>query len=80
MKIKNIGNSNFILKDKRGNTVNLEPSNVVEVVDEIGRKFTNVYPFIIEVKEPKKVEEEVVVPRETKKKVKRKKNELPNND
>ena len=75
MKIKNIGNSNFLLKDKRGNTVNL-----VEVVDEIGRKFTNVYPFIIEVKEPKKVEEEVVVPRETKKKVKRKKNELPNND
>ena len=82
MKIKNIGNSNFILKDKRGNVVLLEPSFTVDVDDSLGAKFIRIYPFIKEVKveKPKKVEvKEVEVSRETpKKKSKRKKDGISN--
>ena len=87
MKIKNIGTSNFILKDKRGNTIILEPSREVDVDDRLGAKFTKIYPFIKEIKVEKPVQPKTEEPkvedvsRETpKKKTKRKKDELSNNN
>lgn len=86
MKIKNIGKSNFMLKDKRGNSIILEPSFTVDVDDEKGKKLVRFYPTLEEVKEEKKevkaeakeekveekVEEKPVeVSRETKKKRKK---------
>lgn len=86
MKIKNIGNANFILVDKRGNSVTLEPSFTSDVDDAKGRKLLRMYPTLQEVKpELKKIEEKVEkieevkevkeevkdVPRETKKKRKK---------
>lgn len=83
MKIKNIGNANFILVDKRGNNVTLEPSFTADVDDAKGRKLLRTYPTLQEVKpELKKVEEKAEkieeekeevtdVPRKTKQKRKK---------
>lgn len=77
MKILNAGTANFIVRDKRGNSVCLEPTKTVEVADNIGRKVARVYSYIkiveekpIEKVEEKKVEEIIEKP----KKAKRKKN------
>lgn len=87
MIIENIGTSNFILKDKRGNTIILEPSLSVEVDDKVGAKLLGRYSFLKEIKieKPKvvieKIEKVENVSRETpKKKTKRKKDELSNNN
>ena len=84
MKIKNIGQSNFMLTDKRGNSIVLEPSFTADVEDGKARKLLRVYPFLKEVEkaEPKievkketkdeeKLEKPVEVVRETKKKRKK---------
>lgn len=75
MKIINEGTANFIVRDKRGNSVCLEPKHTVEVEEKVGRKVARVYSYIkiIEEKpiETPKVEEVVV---EKPKKNKRKKN------
>jgi hypothetical protein len=81
MKILNTSSANFIVKDKRGNTVILEPNMTVEITEQVGKKVTR-YPFIKVLQEPKKetkievkeeVKEEKVeeVSRETKKKRKK---------
>lgn len=70
MKIKNIGNSNFILKDKRGNTVIVEPSFTIDVDDAKGRKLVRIYSNLEEVKEQPKVEPKVVEKAEIKEEVK----------
>lgn len=85
MIIENIGTSNFILKDKRGNTIILEPSLSVEVDDKVGAKLLGRYSFLKEIKIEKPVIEKIEkvenVSRETpKKKTKRKKDELSNNN
>lgn len=77
MKILNAGTADFIVRDKRGNSVVLEPKNTVEVTESTGNKIARVYPFIKIVEEPKKVEPKEEVSRETKK-PKRKKNVLNN--
>jgi len=79
MKIINEGTANFIVRDKRGNSVCLEPKHTVEVEEKVGRKVARVYSYIKIVEEkpvevPKveeKKDEEVV---EKPKKAKRKKN------
>ena len=80
MKIKNIGTANFVVKDKRGNSVTLEPNCTVEVDEKIGKKVVRVYSFIQEIVEKKDEIKEVVkeekeevkdVSRETKKKRKK---------
>ena len=79
MKILNTGTANFIVRDKRGNSVCLEPKHTVEVEEKVGRKVARVYSYIKIVEEkpievPKveeKKDEEVV---EKPKKAKRKKN------
>lgn len=72
-----------MLKDKRGNSITLEPSFTVDVDDEKGKKLVRFYPTLEEVKEEKKentevkneenfeVEKTVEVSRETKKKRKK---------
>lgn len=82
MKILNAGTANFIVRDKRGNSVCLEPTKTVEVADNIGRKVARVYSYIKIVEEkpietPKVETKEEVV--EKPKKAKRKKN-VSNND
>lgn len=78
MKILNTGTANFIVRDKRGNSVCLEPTQTVEVEEKVGRKVARVYSYIKIVEEPvKKVEEPKEV--EKPKKSKRKKN-VSNND
>lgn len=61
MKIKNIGEKNFMLIDKRGNFRTLEPSCTIDVDDNIGRKLVKVYSCIEEVKEVKVEEKKAVV-------------------
>lgn len=81
MKILNTGTADFIVKDKRGNSVRLEPAQSVEVSEDTARRL-RVYPFIKiveEVKvEPEPIKEEVKA--EPKKKSRKKKNGIPNND
>ena len=82
MKILNTGTANFIVRDKRGNSVCLEPKQTVEVDEKVGRKVARVYSYIKIVEEPvKKVEEPIEEPKEVEKpkKSKRKKN-VSNND
>lgn len=82
MKILNTGTANFIVRDKRGNSVCLEPTQTVEVEEKVGRKVARVYSYIKIVEEPvKKVEEPIEEPKEVEKpkKAKRKKN-VSNND
>lgn len=70
MKIKNIGNSNFILKDKRGNSIILEPSFTADVEDSKGKKLVKIYPAnlkeVVEVEVKTKVEVEVQANEENK--------------
>ena len=87
MKILNAGTADFIVKDKRGNSVRLEPSQTVEVTEETARRLKP-YPFIKIVQEVKtevpkpEVKEEVKpeVKTEPKKKSKKRKNGVSNND
>lgn len=60
MKILNTGTANFIVRDKRGNSVCLEPKQTVEVTDEKAFKIARVYSYI------KIVEEKSVVKTEEK--------------
>lgn len=78
MKIKNIGNANFILVDKRGNNITLEPSFTTDVDDAKGRKLLRIYPTLQEVKpELKKVEEKVEKVEDVKEEVKEKPVDVP---
>lgn len=83
MKILNAGTADFIVKDKRGNSVRLEPSQTVEVTEETARRLKP-YPFIKIVQEVKtevpKPEVKPEVKTEPKKKSKKRKNGVSNND
>lgn len=78
MKIKNIGSSNFMLEDKRGNFVTLEPSFTIDVEDNVGRKLLRLYSSSLEEIKPviKKVEkvEPKVEKKEEEKEVKNEEN------
>ena len=83
MKILNAGTADIIVKDKRGNSVRLEPSQAVEVAEDTARKL-RAYPFIKIIQEvktevPKEVEAKEVKA-EPKKKSKKRKNGVSNND
>ena len=67
MKILNTGTADFIVKDKRGNSVVVEPSKTVDVLDKTAFKVARIYPFIKIIEEPKTITIE-------EKKSKRKKN------
>lgn len=81
MKIVNTGTADLIVKDKRGNSVRLEPSQMVEVSEETARRL-RVYPFVKIVQEVKpKIEEHIEEPKvEPKKKSRKRKNGISNND
>ena len=80
MKIINTGTADFIVRDKRGNSVRLEPTQTVEVTEDTARRLAP-YSFIKVVKE---VEAKPEVPKEVKaepkKKSKKRKNGVSNND
>lgn len=77
MKILNAGTADFIVKDKRGNFVTLEPSKMVDVTEQTAKRM-RVYPFIKIIEEVKsEVPKDVKV--EPKKKSKKRK-DVPNND
>lgn len=84
MKILNAGTADIIVKDKRGNSVRLEPSQTIEVTEDTARKLKP-YPFIKIIREvkpevPKEVEVNEEVKAEPKKKSRKRKNVLSNND
>lgn len=79
MKILNAGTADFIVKDKRGNFVTLEPSKMVDVTEQTAKRM-RVYPFIKIIEDVKvEVKPEVEV-KEPKKKSRKRKNGIPNND
>lgn len=80
MKILNAGTADFIVKDKRGNFVTLEPSKMVDVTEQTAKRL-RVYPFIKIIEEVKsEVPKDVEVKVEPKKKSRKRKNGLSNND
>lgn len=60
MKIINEGTANFIVRDKRGNSVCLEPKHTVEVEEKTGLKVARVYSYIKIIEEKPVVKEEII--------------------
>lgn len=82
MKILNAGTADFIVKDKRGNFVTLEPSKMVDVTEQTAKRM-RVYPFIKIIEEAKsEVPKDVEVKTEVKepKKKSKKRKDVSNND